>query len=395
MPSKTQGILAHSTLSKLVSLRHLGIVAGEASGDLLGASLIHALRTHAPHLQSVGVAGGAMQAAGCHSLFNIERLSVMGFFAPLLRLPELIKRRADLYQYFRHARPELFIGVDAPDFNLGLEIKLRQCGIPVVHYVSPSVWAWRQYRVRKIKRAVDLMLTLFPFEATFYEQYHIPVCYVGHPLADQIPLNIDIAAARCALGLDQQATYIALLPGSRRQDMRYLAKTFLLAAQHVWEQRPHLRFVTSQVNELRYQEFYAAHQQYTPFLPLQFFIGRSQEVLAAADLVLVKSGTATLEAMLFKKPMVIAYRLSAVGYQIAKRLVKMAYIGLPNLLAQEALVPELIQQAAHPQAIAQCLFDYLDYPDKVLALQDRFTTLHQQLRMNSAQRAAQAIAAML
>lgn len=373
----------------------IAILAGEASGDLLGAKLIQALRSAHPDLEIEGMGGPAMQAEGFKSLFDIERLNVMGFIEPLKRLPDLLRLRRDLYQHFIENKPDVFIGIDAPDFNIGLELKLRQAGIKVVHYVSPSVWAWRQNRIHKIKKAVDLMLTLLPFEAAFYEKHDVPVKYVGHPLAEQIPLEPDKLAARKALQLDEEATYIALMPGSRKQEIRYMAEPFLLAAQKLWMQKPSLRFITSQVNEQRYQEFYEAFQQYTPELPLQFFKRRSQEVLTAADAVVVTSGTATLEAMLYKQPMVIAYRMSRFTYQLAKRLVKTPYAGLPNLLANELLVPELIQEAATPEAIAGHLKDYLEHPKKVSDLKQRFLELHKILKMPSGKMAADAILLLL
>jgi len=362
----------------------IGILAGEASGDLLGAKLIHALRDQCPQLQIQGIGGPAMEAAGCESLFDIERLAMMGFVEPLFRLPNLIKLRHDLYHYFTHNRPDVFIGIDAPDFNIGLELKLKRAGIPIVHYVSPSVWAWRQKRVHKIAKAVDLMLTLLPFEAKFYEQHCVPVRYVGHPLAEQIPLQPDKIAARRALCIDENATYVALLPGSRRQEIRYMAEPLLLAAKQAWKQKPHLRFLTSHVNEQRYQEFYECYKRFTPELPLEFFTRRSPDVMAAADVVIVTSGTATLETMLYKKPMIIAYRMSGFTYQIAKWLVKTPYIGLPNLLANELLVPELIQEAVTPQAITTHLLDYLDHPEKVQRIVNKFTELHKELRTDSA-----------
>lgn len=365
-------------------IKKIGILAGEASGDLLGAKLIEALRAHCPHLQIEGIGGPAMIAAGCESLFDIERLAVMGFIEPLLRLPDLIKLRHDLLQHFLKNPPDVFIGIDAPDFNIGLELKLRAAGIPVVHYVSPSVWAWRQYRVHKIAKAVNLMLTLLPFEAKFYEQHKVPVRYVGHPLASQIPLDPDRGEARRSLCIDEKATYIALLPGSRRQEVRYMAEPFLRAAYQAWKARPHLRFLTAHINEQRYQEFYEYYKKYTPDLPLEFFTRRSQDVMAAADVVVVTSGTCTLETMLYKRPMIIAYKMSGLAYQLARLLVKTRFVGLPNLLANEQLVPELIQDAVKPEIICQHIFDYLDHPEKVQTLTDKFTRLHNELRADSA-----------
>lgn len=372
-------------------IKKIGILAGEASGDLLGAKLIHALRERYPNLQIEGIGGPAMMAAGCESLFDIERLSVMGFIEPLFRLPDLIKLRYDLFQHFSKNPPDVFIGIDSPDFNLGLELKLHNLGIPIVHYVSPSVWAWRQYRVHKIAKAVDLMLTLLPFEAAFYEQHKVPVQYVGHPLAEQIPLQPDKIAARRSLYLDENATYIALLPGSRRQEIHYMAEPFLRAAHLAWQQRPHLRFITAHVNEERYQEFYECYKQHTPDLPIEFFTRHSHDVMAAADVVLVTSGTATLETMLYKKPMVIAYRMSRLTHFLAKLLVKTPYAGLPNLLANQLLVPELIQDAAKPETMCEHILDYLDHPEKVQELKNKFTELHQTLRADSSSSIADAI----
>lgn len=369
----------------------IGIVAGEASGDLLGAKLIAALHERLPNIYIEGIGGPAMMAAGCNSLFDIERLSVMGLVEPLLRLPELFKLRRDLYHHFIKQKPDVFIGIDAPDFNIGLERKLKQAGIPVIHYVSPSVWAWRQNRVHKIKKAVDLMLTLLPFEEKFYEQYGVPVQYVGHPLAEQIPLQPDTAFARRSLRIDEQATYVALLPGSRSQEIRYMAETLLLAAHRAWQERPHLRFLTAHVNEQRYQEFYECYQKYAKDLPLEFFTRRSQDVMAAADIVVVTSGTATLETMLYKKPMIIVYKMSKFTFKLAKLLVKTPFAGLPNLLAHKQIVPELIQDAATAENIKQHIFDYLDHPEKVEALKQEFTDLHLSLRSDSASSIADSV----
>lgn len=373
----------------------IGILAGEASGDLLGAKVISALRERCPELDVEGIGGQAMTAAGCKSLFDIERLSVMGLIEPLKRLPDLLKLRRDLYQHFTKHRPDIFIGIDAPDFNLGLEKKLRESGIPVVHYVSPSVWAWRQGRIHTIAKAVDKMLTLLPFEARFYEQHQVPVSYVGHPLADQIPLEIDVQASRRALQIEEDAQYVAILPGSRKQEIRYMAEPFLLAAYKLWKQNPSLRFITSHINEQRYHEFVACHHRLTPDLPMQVFTRRTSDVLAAADVVIVTSGTATLETMLYKKPMVIAYRMSWLTHQLAKRLVKTPYVGLPNLLANELLVPELIQDEANPDKIAAGVMEYLESPEKVAHLKQKFTTIHQSLRQDAAVPLADAVLSVL
>ena len=369
----------------------IAIVAGEASGDLLGSQLIQALRNHCPYLQIEGIGGPAMIASGCQSLFNIERLSIMGLVEPIRQLPNLIRLRSDLLKYFLCMKPHFFIGIDSPDFNLGLAKKLRQKGILSIQYVSPSVWAWRQYRINKIAKSIDLMLTLFPFEAKFYESRQVPVKYVGHPLADEIPLYPDKIAARCLLNLDENKTYIALLPGSRKQELHHLSDAFLRAAHLVWEQQPQISFITAQVNEARCQSFIEAFKRIAPALPLTFHLRRTHEVLAAADAVLVTSGTATLEAMLYKKPMVIAYKMPKIAYFLARLLVKSPFIGLPNLLAQEKLVPELIQHQASPENLAMHLLEYLGDPQKVASLEQKFLTLHQTLRQNNARQCAQSI----
>jgi lipid-A-disaccharide synthase len=370
---------------------NIGILAGEPSGDLLGAGLIKALRASNPGLTVSGIGGPAMIAAGCQSFYPMERLSVMGLIEPLKRLPELFKIRYDLYHYFLQHRPDVFIGIDSPDFNLGLELKLRQAGIPVVHYVSPSVWAWRKKRINKIAKATDLVLTLFPFEADFYQQYQVPAKFVGHSFADLIPMQPDKTAARRALNLDPQATYIALLPGSRQQELHYLGELFLETAKLCLQQQPQIKFVTTAANAQRDQQFQALAKQYAPNLPLNFSVGRMHEVLAAADVVLVASGTATLETMLFKRPMVIAYRMANLTYQIARHLVTVPFVGLPNLLAQEKIVPEFIQGAATPQNLTAALLDYLQHPQQVLELEKKFAVIHQQLRCDASQAAAQAV----
>lgn len=370
---------------------NIGIVSGEISGDVLGAGLFNVLRQQYPFLTGVGIGGGELITAGFHSLYDIERLAVMGLVEPLRRLPELFKIRHALYQHFSQHRPDVFVGIDSPDFNLGLELKLKKIGIPVVHYVSPSVWAWRKKRIHKIAKATDLVLTLFPFEAAFYEQHNVPSCFVGHPLADLIPLQSDKLAARMALQLNPEKTYVALLPGSRRNEIRFLAELFIETAQMCWARNSNIEFITSAANAERDREFKEHCQRLAPNLPIHFFESRSHEVMAAADVVLVTSGTATLETMLFKRPMVIAYRMANLTYQIARHLVKIPFIGLPNLLANEALVPEFIQDAAQPEALSQAIFEFLDHPEKMQALENKFLQIHEQLRCNANEKAAAAI----
>lgn len=369
----------------------IGIIAGEASGDLLGASLIQAFHKINPDITFSGLGGPAMIASGFQSISNMERLSVMGLIEPLMHLPDLFKLRNQLFNYFLREKPDVVIGIDSPDFNLGLEKKLRDQGIPIVHYVSPSVWAWRKKRVFRIAKAVDLMMTLFPFEADFYKQHQVPVKFVGHPLADSIPLQPDKFAARQKLGLKPEEKVIALLPGSRRNEIKYLAETFIATAYRCWKERPNIRFITTAANQNRNQEFQKLCKQLAPSLPILFFENRSHDVMAAADVVLVASGTATLETMLHKKPMVIAYRTSNFTYQIGKRVLTIKQIGLPNLLSNESLVPEFIQEDADPEKMSAALFDYLDHPEKVMQLEKKFTEMHLQLKQNAGEQAARAV----
>lgn len=364
----------------------IALVAGEASGDILGAGLMQALKACHPDVRFVGVGGPRMQAEGLDSYFPMERLAVMGLVEVLGRLPELLKRRRRLIRTLIAERPDVFVGIDAPDFNLGVELKLRRAGIRTVHYVSPSVWAWRQKRVLKIRRACDLMLTLFPFEARFYEAQQVPVCFVGHPLADAIPLQAERSAARAALGLPEQGGVVALLPGSRGGEVERLGGLFLDAAERLGALRPGVRFVLPCANAERRAQLEAMLAGRD--LPVRLLDGRSHEALAACDAVLIASGTATLEALLFKRPMVVAYRVAPLTYRILKRLVRSPYISLPNLLAGRLLVPELIQDAASPEALASTLLPLLD---DGRAQTDGFDAIHRTLRRDASARAAEAV----
>ncbi|SDS55298.1 lipid-A-disaccharide synthase [Pseudomonas oryzae] len=364
----------------------VALVAGEASGDILGAGLMQAIKARHPDVRFIGVGGPRMQAEGLDSYFPMERLAVMGLVEVLGRLPELLKRRRRLIRSLIAERPDVFIGIDAPDFNLGVELKLRQAGIRTVHYVSPSVWAWRQKRVLKIQRACDLMLTLFPFEAQFYEAQRVPVCFVGHPLADAIPLDAERSAARAALGLPAQGGVVALLPGSRGGEVERLGSLFLDAAERLRALRPGLRFVLPCASGERRAQLEAMLAGRD--LSLALLDGRSHEALAACDAVLIASGTATLEALLFKRPMVVAYRVAPLTYRILRRLVKSPYISLPNLLAGRLLVPELIQDAATPEALAATLSPLLDDGS---AQTESFDAIHRELRRGASERAAEAV----
>jgi len=364
----------------------VALVAGEASGDILGAGLMQALKARHPQIEFIGVGGPLMQAQGLTSYFPMERLAVMGLVEVLGRLPELLARRRRLRQSLIAAKPDVFIGIDAPDFNLGLEFKLRRAGIKTVHYVSPSVWAWRQKRVLKIREACDLMLTLFPFEAQFYDAHQVPVRFVGHPLADTIPQQADRAAARIALDLPLDEPVVALLPGSRGGEVARLGELFLDAAVRLRTLRPGIRFVlpcASPERRAQLEQMLASRD-----LPLSLLDGRSHEALAACDAVLIASGTATLEALLYKRPMVVAYKVAPLTYRILKRLVTSAYISLPNLLAERLLVPELIQDAATAEALAQSLAPLIDDGQ---VQTEGFDVIHRALRRDASQQAAEAV----
>ncbi|MCQ4257653.1 lipid-A-disaccharide synthase [Stutzerimonas stutzeri] len=364
----------------------VALVAGEASGDILGAGLMQALRARHPDVQFIGIGGARMEAEGLRSYFPLERLAVMGLVEVLGRLPELLARRKRLLATLLEARPDLFIGIDAPDFNLDLALKLRRNGIRTVHYVSPSVWAWRQKRVLKIRDACDLMLTLFPFEAKFYDAHQVPVRFVGHPLADTIPLEADRSAARAALNLPHDGLVVALMPGSRGGEVGRLGELFLGAADRLRAMRPGIRFVVpcaSPERRLQLEQMLVGRD-----LPLTLLDGRSHEALAACNAVLIASGTATLEALLYKRPMVVAYSVAPLTFRILKRLVKSPYVALPNLLAQRLLVPELLQDAATPEAMAQLLSPLLDNGD---IQTEGFDAIHRTLRCDASSQAAQAV----
>lgn len=363
----------------------IALVAGEASGDILGAGLMRALKARHPDVEFIGVGGPLMQAQGLSSMFPMERLSVMGLVEVLGRLRELLKRRKKLVADLIAAKPDVFIGIDAPDFNLNIELKLRQAGIKTVHYVSPSVWAWRQKRVLKIREGCDLMLTLFPFEAKFYEEKGVPVRFVGHSLADAIPLEADRAAARAELGLPD-GPLVALMPGSRGGEVGRLGALFLDTAQRLRALRPGVRFVlpcASPERRKQLEDMLAGRD-----LPLTLLDGNSHLALAACDAVLIASGTATLEALLYKRPMVVAYRLAPLTFWILKRMVKSPYVSLPNLLAQRLLVPELLQDDATVETLAQTLSPLIEDGQE----QTRgFDEIHRTLRLDASNQAADAV----
>ena len=363
----------------------IALVAGEASGDILGAGLMRALKAQHPAVEFIGVGGPLMQAEGLKSYFPMERLSVMGLVEVLGRLRELLARRKLLIQTLIEEKPDVFIGIDAPDFTLNIELKLRQAGIKTVHYVSPSVWAWRQKRVLKIREGCDLMLTLLPFEARFYEEKGVPVRFVGHTLADAIPLQADRAAARAELGLPD-GPLVALMPGSRGGEVGRLGALFFDAAERLMVLKPGVRFVLPCASPQRRAQIETLLEGRN--LPLTLLDGQSHLALAACDAVLIASGTATLEALLYKRPMVVAYRLAPLTFWILKRMVKSPYISLPNLLAQRLLVPELLQDDATPEALAQTVLPLIDGGEE----QTRgFDAIHRVLRRDASNQAADAV----
>jgi lipid-A-disaccharide synthase len=368
-----------------------GIVAGEASGDLLGASLIEAIKQRFPDSTFEGIAGPAMIKQGAKSLFPMERLSVMGIVEVLGRYRELHGIRQKLAEHFKNNPPDVFIGIDAPDFNLGLEQRLHDVDIRTVHYVSPSIWAWRQGRVKKIAQSTDLVLTLFPFEAEFYKKHHVPVSFVGHPLADIIPPQSDKESARQSLSLPKDGEVLALLPGSRSNELQYLSKPFLETVKWLKKEMPNLEVIVPLANKNRRQQFEELLKDIVDAPSIRLVDGKSREVMASANVVLLASGTAALEAMLLKKPMVVAYKLAPLTYWIAKWLVKVENVSLPNLLAGETLVPEFIQHEATPENLGHAVLAYFKNPKKIENIHQRFNDIHQSLKQNASHKAADAI----
>ncbi|HNR23525.1 MAG TPA: lipid-A-disaccharide synthase [Steroidobacteraceae bacterium] len=370
----------------------VGIVAGEASGDTLGAAFITALRERDPGVQVFGVAGPKMIAAGCEAWESSESLAVMGVTEVLRHLPRLWRLRRRLAQRFLAAPPDVFVGIDAPEFNLGLERRLKGA-MPTVQYVSPQVWAWRQGRVRGIGRSCDLVLCLLPFETRFYAEHDVRAVFVGHPLADRIPLAVDRDAARAALGVAREATVVAVLPGSRVGEVTRLGADFAAACAMLARQRPDTLFLAPMANAAVRELFDAQWREHAPGICARLLDGQADGAIIAADVVLVASGTATLETTLCKRPMVVAYRLGAITALLLRTLglVKVAHFSQPNLLAGEELVPEFFQEAVTPAALAGALAALLDDPARAALLARRFLAIHESLRVDGARRAADAV----
>jgi lipid-A-disaccharide synthase len=372
-------------------------VAGEASGDTLGADLIHALRRIVPDAEFFGVAGPKMQAAGCQVWEPAESFAVMGLFEVLRHLPRLLRLLSRIGGEFLKARPDVFIGIDAPDTNLRLARRLHAAGIPTVQYVSPQVWAWRQGRARSIHEAVDLVLCLLPFEKRFYDEHGMRAEFVGHPLADAIPMTVDRSAARRTLNIDATAPVLALLPGSRRGEVSRLSEDFAATACWLAEQRPQMLFVAPMASAAAREIFSRAMAQHAPGLAVRLIDGQAQTVLIAADVVLVASGTASLEAALCKRPMVVVYRLGKMTVWILKQLnlVKTKFFAQPNLLADRRVVGEYFQDDIVPQSIGAELLTWLDDAERRSALEKEFSRIHADLRRDAGTRAAHAIVALL
>ncbi|WGE85643.1 lipid-A-disaccharide synthase [Actinobacillus equuli] len=373
----------------------IALVAGEISGDILGAGLINALKLHYPNARFIGVAGPRMIQAGCETLFDMEELAVMGLAEVVKHLPRLLKRRKQVIETMLAEKPDIFIGIDAPDFNLTVEEKLKASGIKTIHYVSPSVWAWRQSRVHKIARATNLVLAFLPFEKAFYDRFNVPCRFIGHTMADAIALKPNRSEACAALELDETKRYLAILVGSRASEVGFLTEPFLKTAQILKQRYPELEFLVPLVNDKRITQFEQIKAQVAPDLDVKILKGNARQAMIAAEATLLASGTAALEGMLCKSPMVVGYKMKASTYWLAKRLVKTKYISLPNLLADEMLVPELIQDECNPENLAWYLGNYLandaDHKKQRNELKQRFTELHKLIQCDADTQAAQAV----
>lgn len=373
-------------------IKTIAMVAGEASGDLLGSHLMEALRQHLPDVRFIGIGGPKMQSAGMQVLFPMEKLAVNGFVEVLRHYREIAGIRRQLRAQLIAQPPDLFIGVDAPDFNLDLELALKQRGIPVVHYVSPSIWAWRGERIHKIKRAVSHILALFPFEAPLYEKAGVPVTYVGHPLADMLADVPERSVMREQMRLPRQHKVFAFLPGSRQSEVRQLAETYIETAKLILHKLPDAVFlvplISRETRTIFEQALYRCEAQH---LPITLLFGHAHDAMIAADVVLVASGTASLEAALLKRAMVITYKMPAISYWLSKRKMYLPYVGLPNILAGKFVVPELLQHDATPENLAQALINLASDKQALTELEETFSGMHAILRQNTAHKAALAI----
>ena len=381
-----------------ISLNHsptIAIIAGEVSGDILGAGLIHALKARYPNAKFIGIGGERMIAEGFETLFDMEELSVMGLVEVLKHLPRLLNIRRSIIEQLSALKPDVFIGIDAPDFNLDVELKLKQQGIKTIHYVSPSVWAWRQKRVYKIAAATNLVLAFLPFEKAFYDRFNVPCRFIVHTMADAIPLKPNRDEACQLLNLDPAQRYVAILVGSRGSEVEFLSEPFLQTAQLLHQRYPDVKFLVPLINQKRRQQFEQIKQRVAPELDMILLDGNARAAMIAAEATLLASGTASLEAMLCKSPMVVGYRMKPFTYFLAKRLVKTKYVSLPNLLADEMLVPELIQEDCNPTKLAEKLSLYLSEDKSAVqnrhVLLQRFAELHQRIQCNADQQAAQAV----
>ena len=367
----------------------IALVAGETSGDILGAGLIRTLKKHHPNIKFVGIAGPLMQAEGCQAWYEMEELSVMGIVEVLGRLRRILAIRRDITKRLIDLKPDVFIGIDAPDFNLSLEGKLKQAGIKTIHYVSPSVWAWKQKRVFKIKRNTNLILAFLPFEKAFYDKFDVPCRFIGHKMADDIPLEPDQTAMRQQLGIPVDCQCLALLPGSRHAEVTLLSEPFLKAAQLLRDKFPDLHIVVPLVNSKRRAEFEQIKAEIAPELKLQLLDGHAREAMIASNAAILASGTVALECMLAKCPMVVGYKMKAFTFWLAKKLIKTPYVSLPNILAGKEIVPELLQHDCTPENIANHVLPFLESDNT--ELKATFLALHKQIRCNADEQAAQAV----